>query len=49
MLHDAAICGQSSKNGKSTDKMARPLFSKRFQQVPENTARLEAFSLRENT
>lgn len=41
--HDAAICGQSAKNGKSTDKMTRPVFSTWFQQVPENTVCLEAF------
>lgn len=46
--HDAAICGRSAKNGKSTDRMARPVFSAWFQQVLENTVCLDAFS-RENT
>lgn len=46
--HDAVICGRSAKNGKSTDEMARLVFSMRLQQVPENTACLETF-LGENT
>lgn len=35
MRHDAAICGLSTKNGKSTEKMAWPVFSNLFQQVLE--------------
>lgn len=44
--HDAAICGQSAKKGKSTDNMAQPVFSTWFQQVLKNS--LDA-CLRQNT